>query len=170
VKYMRCGLSITVIAIVLLFSFAQTSGTASSVVTTHSILSSDDLTLIIDYGNGTVHTFTNVSGETVYNATISVVEVEGEWQNNLIFVTAVAGVSNNPDDGLWWQFWVNGELSPVAANLYQVDDGDTIAWRRLPPEDSVDTLTVELAGYFILIGIVAIAFLGLLFAVGRRRT
>lgn len=100
-----------------------------------------DLHLKIDFGNETILEFPSVNGTTVLNATRAVVSVEADWYADNVFVTAIAGVSNDADAGLWWQYWVNDELAPVAANKYIPQQGDEIAWRRAPPQSADDGAT-----------------------------
>ena len=120
-------------------------------------IAATDLSLHLDFGNGTVLDFHDVEGTNVLNVTESVTEVEVVWYGDLVFVTSIAGVSNNESAGLWWQYWVNDELGPVAANKYQVQDGDAISWRRIPPEmESTDQPT----DYTIIGGAVVLAVIG----------
>jgi hypothetical protein len=95
-----------------------------------------NLNLKIDFGNETILQFSSVNGTSVLNATQSVVSVQSDWYGDSAFVTSIEGVPNDPDAGLWWQYWVNEELAPVAANKYIPQEGDVIAWKRLPPQDT----------------------------------
>jgi len=116
-----------------------------------------DLRLQLDFGNGTVLEFHDVEGTNVLNVTESVTEVEVTWYGDLVFVTSIAGVPNNESAGLWWQYWVNDELGPVAANKYQVQDGDTVSWRRIAPEMEP---TDQPADYTIIGGAVVLTVIG----------
>lgn len=89
-----------------------------------------DITIIIDFGNGSIRQYTEVYGSDVLNVTESILEVEMYWIGDLAYMTAIDGVANNPNDGLFWQYWVNGELGPVAVNKYQLNDGDILEWKR----------------------------------------
>ena len=51
-----------------------------------------------------------------------------------VFVTAINGTTNG-QDGLWWQYWVNGVYGNTAANLYPLHDGDSVAWRFTPSQE-----------------------------------
>jgi len=127
------------------------------------------LSLHLDFGNGTVLDFYDIEGTNVLNVTESITEVEVIWYGDLVFVTSIAGVSNNESAGLWWQYWVNDELGPVAANKYQVQDGDIVSWRRIPPEmESTDQST----DYTIIGGAVVLAIIGFgfLFFLSTRKT
>ncbi len=109
---------------------------------THTyVTSATDVQLVIDFGNGTTLHFDGLTGMTVLNVTEAAVPVEYEWYGDLVFVTSIAGVSNDPDRDLWWQYWVNGELGPVAANKYILSDGDVVEWRL--PSHGIDTSTVQ---------------------------
>ncbi len=120
-------------------------------------IAATDLSLQLDFGNGTVLDFHDVEGTNVLNVTESVTEVEVVWYGDLVFVTSIAGTSNNESAGLWWQYWVNDELGPVAANKYQVQDGDAISWRRIPPEMEP---TDQPTDYTIIGGAVVLAVIG----------
>ena len=120
-------------------------------------IAATDLSLHLDFGNGTVLDFHDIEGTDVLNVTESVTDVEVVWYGDLVFVTSIAGTSNNESAGLWWQYWVNDELGPVAANKYQVQDGDAISWRRIPPE--MET-TDQPTDYTIIGGAVVLAVIG----------
>ncbi len=91
-------------------------------------LSASDITLRIDFGNGTTSTFNGLNGTTVLNVTESVVEVEANWAGVLAYVVSIDGVSQ--DQNHWWQYWVNGDYATVAANWYSLQDGDSVLWNR----------------------------------------
>ncbi len=131
-------------------------------------IAATDMRLQLDFGNGTVLEFHDVEGTNVLNVAESVTEVEVIWYGDLVFVTSIAGTPNNESAGLWWQYWVNEELGPVAANKYQVQDGDVVSWRRIPPEmEPTDGPT----DYTIIGGAVVLAVIGLgfLFFLSTRK-
>lgn len=86
------------------------------------------INLIIDFENGTILNYTGLDGTTVLNVTSEVLDVKAQWTGNLAYVTAIGGVSQ--DQTHWWQYWVNGEYASVAANWYELNDGDSIEWKR----------------------------------------
>lgn len=45
-----------------------------------------------------------------------------------VFVESIDGAKNGTG-GKYWQYWVNGELPMVAADIIQVKEGDTIEWK-----------------------------------------
>jgi hypothetical protein len=138
-------------------------------------LAVDGITLEIDFGNETTITFTNLNGTNVLNVTESVVDVEKEWYGDLVYVTAIGGVRNDVGKGLFWQYWVNDELAPVAANKYNLEENDLISWRRVSPEENTtDSSTTQeldfsLLGWAIFLSILGASFLGFLYMMKNRR-
>jgi len=114
-----------------------------------------------------------LSGTTVLNVTASVVPVEYEWYGDLVFVTSIAGVPNDSERGLWWQYWVNGELGPVAANKYVLNNKDLVEWRRSPAdtdgEDMTDTTIMDPSLYPGIVVTIAWGLLILVVLLIRRR-
>jgi len=51
----------------------------------------------------------------------------GEGEN--AFVTAIAGRAADPAENEFWGFYVNGEMAPVGAGSYVMEDGDVITWK-----------------------------------------
>jgi hypothetical protein len=144
-------------------------------VSAREILAAEGITLKIDFGNETVLTFTDLNGTTALDVTESVVSVEKEWYGDLVYVTSVAGVPNNAVNGLYWQYWVNNELAPVAANKYNLKENDVVSWRRLSREETTSTSTipqdleVSLLVWTSLLSILGVSYLGLLYIMKMRR-
>jgi len=44
------------------------------------------------------------------------------------FVNSIEGHEQNEDEGLYWLFDVNGEMAPVGAGEYELNEGDQIEW------------------------------------------
>jgi hypothetical protein len=138
-------------------------------------LSAEGITLEIDFGNDTSLTFTSLNGTTALDITESVVSVEKEWYGDLVYVTSVAGVPNDAENGLYWQYWVNDELAPVAANKYNLEENDVVSWRRLAPENSTTNssttqeIDFSLIGWTGLLSILGVSFLGVLYIVKGRK-
>jgi hypothetical protein len=137
----------------------------------HAMALARNVTLQVDFGNGTTNTYEEVPGTNVLEATESVLPVEVDWFGNLAFVKSIGGVSESDDAGLWWQYWVNGELSVVAANANQIQDNDTIIWRYTtsqvgnpnPTEPDNSLLLGALA-----VGVLGIGFLSILYLINER--
>lgn len=45
-----------------------------------------------------------------------------------VFVESIDGAKNGTD-GKYWQYWVNGKLPMVAADIMQIKEGDIIEWK-----------------------------------------
>jgi len=127
------------------------------------------VTVSIDFDNGTSSTRIGVQAADVLSATQAVEQVELQWYGDSVFVTAIAGVQNDAAAGLWWQYWVNGQLGPVAANKYQLQDNDSVQWRREASHmntDSAGSIDLDVLIGATAVGALGISFLGILY---RRR-
>jgi hypothetical protein len=45
------------------------------------------------------------------------------------FVISINGIPQDTKAGLYWMYYINGELAPIGAAEYVVQDGDEITWR-----------------------------------------
>ncbi len=50
-----------------------------------------------------------------------------------VFVSAINGTVNG-QDGLFWQYWVNGQIGPVAADHMAVSDRAEVLWNFTTPQ------------------------------------
>ncbi|MFX1324172.1 MAG: DUF4430 domain-containing protein [Promethearchaeota archaeon] len=86
-----------------------------------------DITLIIDYGNGTIKTessfeLTN-SNTTAFDALIKWADIDySEYGEMGILVENIDGVSGN------WRYSINGEFPGVSSDKYNLKNGDTVKW------------------------------------------
>lgn len=157
------------VLLVMVFLVAMVQGITPASVSLSDVPASG-VTVRIDFGNGTSLTYPNVEGADVLAATESVAEVEATWYGDLVFVIAIAGVHQDPVGRVWWQYWVNGELGPIAANKFQLHDNDTVEWRRqssqmtTEPSGSPDISTVAAT-----IAVAACAS-GFLYIIYRRKS
>ncbi len=110
--------------------------TSSTNIENHLILASN-IEQTIDYGNSTQQAFHDLAGVTVFdvlNETTIVVFTQYLYGK---FITSINGVENNANDnGFYWQYWVNDNLAPVAADNYVLSDGDQILWKYCAPENT----------------------------------
>jgi len=107
-------------------------------------------TVVIDFGNGTILRFENLTMEnaTAYDFTLEAanqggfsIEVETKYQEEMgILIESIAGVEHGTyigtgdEESRWWQYYVNDELGPVAADKLMVNNSDVIEWRfEIPP-------------------------------------
>jgi len=112
----------------------------------HEIKPAYNVTVIIDYGNGSIETFTGIDldspNTTVFHALLLVASVEYHYEGPYVFVDAINGVRNNENNNnRWWQYWVNGELPMVAANKYYLNSNDIVEWKYWPSQFSNTTST-----------------------------
>ncbi|MDF1537378.1 MAG: DUF4430 domain-containing protein [Candidatus Thorarchaeota archaeon] len=116
-------------------------------------LAATGISLAINFGNGTIHEFSNLEGTNVYEVTNSTAGAEGEWYGNLIFVTSVSGVSESDEAQQYWHYKVNGELGGSAANVYLLEDNDSIEWVLSSPNPNVQTTPVQpIVDYSLILG------------------
>ncbi|NWF96808.1 MAG: DUF4430 domain-containing protein [Candidatus Thorarchaeota archaeon] len=124
------------------------------------------VTLGLDFGNGTVISFSDLEGTDVLNLTQSAVEVTVSWTGDLAFVTSIAGVTNMPVEGRWWQYWVNGVFGTVAANKHRISDGDHVVWKLTASAFSTENTEAPEPLLLLLTALVAVSF-ALVLVVGR---
>ena len=109
---------------------SSTNGTAFSAM-------ASNVGLTIDYGKSSQNVYSDLSGLTVFeilNQTAAVTFIEFAYGK---FVTAINGVENNANqNGYYWQYWVNDELAPIAADNYVLSDGDQVLWKYCAPEET----------------------------------
>lgn len=118
------------------------------------------ISLTVNFGNGTTQEYLNLEGTNVFEVTNSTTDVEVEWYGDLVYVLAISGVSEDDEAGLYWQYWVNGDLGPSAANYYILEDGDSIEW-ALPSygTDSLSQFDMSLIVGLAIIGLMAVVVL-----------
>lgn len=92
------------------------------------------VSVTIDYGNGTTTTHEQV--RLTYNATaldalMAVAKVSATyWPSfDAVFVDAINGMANNPDNMKYWMYYVNGEHALVGADKYILRHGDHVEWK-----------------------------------------
>jgi len=94
-----------------------------------------NVSLSIDYGNGTIQTFTDVYLEqnaTALDALRTVEEsvITEHWVGWGSIVTSIGGITNEGLVG--WQYWVNENWGLVAADLQILVSGDLVEWKYAP--------------------------------------
>jgi hypothetical protein len=56
-----------------------------------------------------------------------------QWQGyDAVFVNSINGTQNGDDD-MWWQYYVNGEYGDLASDKKEIFEGDTVEWRFVEP-------------------------------------
>lgn len=164
----------TWITIVFISSFllVQSPVTAYTISTSSFERTATNIELIIDYGNSTQQVITGISGLTAFDALDQSASIIYTQHNYGRFVTAINGISNNANgNGRYWQFWVNNELAPIAADFYELTDGDQVLWKYCSPENA--HTGSPLNDFNLLAGLILIAFfagllIGIVLLVNRR--
>jgi len=87
----------------------------------------EDITLIVDYGNGTVKIIENFDltdyNTTAFDALITWCKVKYHDYGDMgILVEEIDGVKGN------WRYTVNDDFPGVSSNKYNLRDGDTVKW------------------------------------------
>lgn len=86
-----------------------------------------EATLIIENGERTQCEVTLPAGSNVEDLmTACGVPFEKEPSG---FITSINGVSQDASKGMYWLYYVNGEMGQVGASQYVVKDGDIITWK-----------------------------------------
>lgn len=94
--------------------------------------------LMLDFGNGQVRTFNDVS--LPKDATAFEFLNQTTSENNLelgskdfgelgAFVESIGDIKNDVSGDRFWQYWVNNVYAKVGASLYKLNDGDIIEWK-----------------------------------------
>jgi len=104
------------------------SNTQASQLDTQNTLAATGINLVIDFGNGTVTSFSGLTATTVYNLTTMLFDVDAQWAGDRVFINAIDGVYQDENHG--WQYWVNENYASIASNLYNLLDGDSVLWNR----------------------------------------
>ncbi len=121
----RVGLITGTIVVLLLFTPSNAQGSQPD---TQNTLAATGINLVIDFGNGTVVSFSGLNATTVYNLTTMLFDVDEQWAGDRVFINAIDGVYQDQSHG--WQYWVNENYASVASNLYNLHDGDSVLWNR----------------------------------------
>ncbi len=99
-------------------------------------VSDQTASLMIDYGNGKLDTFTNLSipkQAKVFDLLKSAVATKNikleykDYGGDLgVFIESIHGIGKNTAGQKWWQYWVNNSYSYVGVSGYEVKPGDVI--------------------------------------------
>ena len=88
----------------------------------------ENITLIVDYNNGTIKTqenFTLSGGKTTaFDALNQWCETQYDDFGWGIIVRAIDGLGGN------WLYFINGNAPGVGSDVYSLKDGDVVKWQR----------------------------------------
>ena len=119
---MLVGIGIALFSILLIFNF-------NLYKSPEPLQSVENISLIVDYNNGTIKTRTNFtldSGRTTaFDALDRWCEIEYDDFGWGIIVRIIDGIDGN------WIYQVNGYGPGVGASLYQLNNGDIVKWERV---------------------------------------
>ncbi|HEY4511818.1 MAG TPA: DUF4430 domain-containing protein [Candidatus Paceibacterota bacterium] len=94
------------------------------------------VSIMIDYGDGRVKTYHDISGTTVFDVLKNATDAHSvelkykDYGSDLgIFVESISGVGKDPSGKKWWQYWVDNTYSQVGVSAYNVGPGDSIQFK-----------------------------------------
>ena len=95
-----------------------------------------DIAVIINNGSANVsETVAVANGSTAFQAFTQAATLSIQDSKYGIFVTGVNGLEQDHDAGLYWQYYVDGELAPVGVAAYVLTEDCTLEFRyEKPPE------------------------------------
>jgi hypothetical protein len=128
-----------------------------------SLISATGITLTVDFGNGTTKEYADLAGNTVLEATSSVLDVEIQWFGPFAYIRSIEGFVGQGEYG--WQYWVNGEFASVAVSHYMLGDDDEVEWVYSTPDQPQQQYDPSfVTGVFIVsslgFGFIAIVYVG----------
>jgi hypothetical protein len=155
------------------------SAGALRVRSTDTIIAAEGISVSVDFGNGTILEFDNLSGTTVLNVefdnlsgttvlnvTSEVLNVQIDWYGPFGYIRGIEGVVGAGQTG--WQYWVNGVFASVAVNLYFLNDGDSLEWVYSGPVTQTQEDPTLIPGAAV-VSISALGFIAIVYIQTSRR-
>lgn len=123
--------SITFLVLVQLGLFASTDPNAN--FCTECSESVTTISVTVDYGNGTINTWSGISLENSRTSVFDAINkcctvtyrIYGVNQDTY-YVDSINGLAEDLTHG--WEYWVNGVFSFKGANLHPLENGATVVW------------------------------------------
>jgi hypothetical protein len=93
--------------------------------------------LMVNYGNGTIKTWNTITHHESMSvldllqkvhAANNIVLTTGPDESGAIKVRSIDEISEDPDKGLGWHYWVNNTREPRIAGKYYLKPGDIVVW------------------------------------------
>lgn len=131
-----------------------------------TVIAAEGISVSIDFGNGTILEFDNLSGSTVLDVTSEVANVQVQWYGPLAYIRSIEEIVGEGQNG--WQYWVNGEFASIAVNLYSLADGDTVDWIYSGPVSQSQEDPTLLPGT-LFVSISGLGFIALVYIQTTRR-
>ncbi len=96
----------------------------------------NNITLIVDFGNGTIETSLNITQENSFTSVFDLVafhyqivfEMFTFGSSPSFLITSINNLKNNEHETNYWQYWVNEDYAMVACNEYQLENNDIVTW------------------------------------------
>jgi hypothetical protein len=96
-----------------------------------------NLTLKIDFDNGTILEWTNVTLLEHYTSAFDLTAAKTQIKYKIFqfgasayfYITTINGKAEIVDQALYWQYFVNESYTSIGANGYQLQDNDVVEWR-----------------------------------------
>jgi hypothetical protein len=101
--------------------------------------------LMIDYGNGQVKTYQDISISEKANAfdllksaadknkiTLGYKDYGGDMG---VFIESIGGIGKDSSGKKWWQFWVNNKYSQVGVSSYKIHPGDVVEFKFIQGQE-----------------------------------
>lgn len=93
-------------------------------------------TVVLDFGEGKISTYSNILGKTAFEGLQKVasgnnLNLDTKQYDFGVFVKVIGGVENTKD--LSWIYFVNGKSPEVASDKYELKDGDMVEWKYTKP-------------------------------------
>lgn len=100
------------------------------------------VSLMIDYGDGRVKTFHDLSGATAFDVLKNATDANStelkykDYGGELgIFIESIGGIGKDPSGKKWWQYWVNNKYSQVGVSSYKIQPGDIIEFKFIQGQE-----------------------------------
>ena len=133
---------------------------------TDTIIAAEGISVSVDFGNGTILEFNNLSGTTVLNVTSEILNVQIDWYGPFGYIRGIEGVVGAGQNG--WQYWVNGVFASVAVNLYFLNDDDSLEWVYSGPVTQTQEDPTLIPGATV-VSISALGFIAIVYIQTSRR-
>ena len=84
---------------------------------------------------GTVYEMSVASGSSVYDVMVQAQETSAlrftgsEFPGLGFFVEGINGLEQNPRDGKYWIYYINGKKANVGISIYNVQANDVVSWK-----------------------------------------
>ena len=102
----------------------------------------ENLTLIVEYGNDTTFTLSNITLTDHYTSVYDLLNQSCEVTINIIdlgdsrasfYVTAIDGLKESISTNKFWFYYVNNQYAAVGCNIYGLTDNAVIRWAYTSP-------------------------------------